>query len=144
MQSYFPTWVLDEKSPLIKNAVSSFETLFEEKAIVDKILDLRMQLRPVQHTEADAANDDQVTVNTVDPEAMSKLKALQAQLTELQGEQPLMFPTVDGQAIASVIAGWTGIPVGRMVKNEIEAVLNLGETLNKRVIGQRHRGRQRR
>jgi len=49
-----------------------------------------------------------------------------------------MFPTVDGQAIASVIAGWTGIPVGRMVKNEIEAVLNLGETLNKRVIGQRH------
>ena len=109
-----------------------------EKAIVDKILDLRMQLRPVQHTEADAANDDQVTVNTVDPEAMSKLKALQAQLTELQGEQPLMFPTVDGQAIATVIAGWTGIPVGRMVKNEIEAVLNLGETLNKRVIGQRH------
>lgn len=94
-----------------------------EKAIVDQILELRANLRNEQQSA---------------PESLTKLTVLQAQLTELQGEQPLMFPTVDGQTIASVIAGWTGIPVGRMVKNEIEAVLNLGETLNKRVIGQRH------
>ncbi|MCB1949397.1 type VI secretion system ATPase TssH, partial [Nitrosomonas sp.] len=110
----------------------------DEKKIVDQILELREQLRPVQPTETDTANDTQASLDNADPEAMPKLKALQTQLTELQGERPLMFPTVDGQAIASVIAGWTGIPVGRMVKNEIEAVLNLGETLNKRVIGQRH------
>ncbi|MGZ8196430.1 MAG: AAA family ATPase, partial [Methylosarcina sp.] len=60
------------------------------------------------------------------------------QLVTLQGERPLIFPTVDSQAIASVIADWTGIPVGRMVKNEISAILKLGETLNRRVIGQRH------
>ena len=60
------------------------------------------------------------------------------QLIQIQGERPLIFPTVDSQAIASVIANWTGIPVGRMVKNEIEAILKLGETLNQRVIGQRH------
>jgi type VI secretion system protein VasG len=46
-------------------------------------------------------------------------------LAELQGETPLILPTVDYQAVASVVADWTGIPVGRMVKNEIEAVLKL-------------------
>ena len=71
-------------------------------------------------------------------ELLQQLKDLQNKLEQLQGEQPLMFPTVDSQAISTVIADWTGIPVGRMVKNEIEAILKLGETLNKRVIGQRH------
>jgi type VI secretion system protein VasG len=56
----------------------------------------------------------------------------------VQGECPLILPSVDAQAVASVVADWTGIPVGRMVKNEIQAVLDLAETLNKRVIGQRH------
>ena len=69
---------------------------------------------------------------------LPQLKELQSQLQELQGERPLILPSVDGQAIAAVVADWTGIPVGRMVKNEIEAVLKLAETLNKRVIGQRH------
>ena len=49
-----------------------------------------------------------------------------------------MLPSVDEIAVASVIADWTGIPVGRMVKNEIQAVLNLTDTLEKRIIGQRH------
>src|SRR5918911_873739 len=48
------------------------------------------------------------------------------------------MPSVDEQAVSSVVADWTGIPVGRMVKNEIETVLNLADTLDKRVIGQRH------
>ena len=56
----------------------------------------------------------------------------------LQGEHPLVFSSVDEQAVASVVADWTGIPVGRMVKNEIQAVLNLADSLEKRVIGQRH------
>jgi type VI secretion system protein VasG len=45
---------------------------------------------------------------------------------------------VDAQAVASVVADWTGIPVGRMVKNEIETVLKLADLLNRRIIGQRH------
>jgi len=56
----------------------------------------------------------------------------------LQGEQPLILPTVDEQAVASVVGDWTGIPVGRMVKNEIETVLKLAETLSQRVLGQGH------
>ena len=61
-----------------------------------------------------------------------------AQLHALQGESPLILPSVDAQAVASVVADWTGIPVGRMVKNEIETVLSLADILNRRIIGQRH------
>ncbi len=69
---------------------------------------------------------------------LTELKDLQSQLTTLQGESPLILPSVDAQAVASVVEDWTGVPVGRMVKNEVETLLNLAETLNQRVIGQRH------
>ncbi len=69
---------------------------------------------------------------------LEKLRALQTELAALQGERPLILPSVDSQAVASVVADWTGIPLGRMVKDEVKAVLDLAETLNKRVIGQRH------
>jgi type VI secretion system protein VasG len=66
------------------------------------------------------------------------LTETQEKLATLQGYHPLILPTVDAQAVASVVGDWTGIPVGRMVKNEIETVLKLADTLNQRVIGQRH------
>ncbi|MGZ8210690.1 MAG: type VI secretion system ATPase TssH, partial [Burkholderiales bacterium] len=69
---------------------------------------------------------------------LSQLHAEQDKLRELQGENPLIMPSVDEQAVSSVVADWTGIPVGRMVKNEIETVLHLADALNARVIGQRH------
>jgi type VI secretion system protein VasG len=69
---------------------------------------------------------------------LAELKQSQEQLKEFQGESPLVFPSVDANAIASVVADWTGIPVGRMVKNEIEQVLGLADILERRVIGQRH------
>ena len=69
---------------------------------------------------------------------MAELKGLMADLAKLQGETPLILPSVDAQAVASVVADWTGIPVGRMVKNEIEAIMHLADTLEERVIGQRH------
>jgi type VI secretion system protein VasG len=68
----------------------------------------------------------------------SELKGLQAQLATVQGESPLILPNVDEPAVAAVVQDWTGVPVGRMVKNEVESILNLAETLNQRVIGQRH------
>jgi type VI secretion system protein VasG len=69
---------------------------------------------------------------------LAELSELQVKLDTLQGESPLIMPTVDAQAVSSVVADWTGIPVGRMVKNELEAVLKLADTLNQRIIGQRH------
>ncbi|MGD8206845.1 MAG: AAA family ATPase, partial [Thiohalocapsa sp.] len=58
-------------------------------------------------------------------EALAELRARQVDLHALQGETPLILPSVDGQAVASVVADWTGIPVGRMVKDEVKAVLSL-------------------
>ena len=76
------------------------------------------------------------------PEARDKLlvelKQVQEKLRSFQGDAPLIFPSVDASAIASVVADWTGIPVGRMVKNEIEQVLSLADILERRVIGQRY------
>jgi type VI secretion system protein VasG len=69
---------------------------------------------------------------------LAELTELQKTLSDLQGESPLILPSVDEQAVGSVVQDWTGVPVGRMVKNEIETVLNLAESLNQRVIGQRH------
>lgn len=68
----------------------------------------------------------------------SELKRLNAELKELQGENPLMQPVVNGQSVAEVISGWTGIPIGKMVADEINAVLKLAETLRERVLGQDH------
>ncbi|HPA89675.1 MAG TPA: type VI secretion system ATPase TssH [Quisquiliibacterium sp.] len=139
----------------------------QEKALVDQVLAIRAKLRaggqPVDvgaDTGAatapahDAAATAGGTPPSADPAAgaagaapidaaeraalLAELAGLQQKLAELQGDTPLIMPSVDDQAVASVVADWTGIPVGRMVKNEIEAVLRLADTLNERVIGQRH------
>jgi len=70
--------------------------------------------------------------------ARQRLRELQDRLAAAQGDRPLVLPSVDEQAVASVIADWTGIPVGRMVKDEIATVLNLAKSLGQRVIGQDH------
>ncbi|KVU82348.1 ClpV1 family T6SS ATPase [Burkholderia ubonensis] len=68
----------------------------------------------------------------------AKLAGAQAALTALQGDAPLVLPAVDAHAVAAVVADWTGIPLGRMVRDETQAVLNLADTLGERVVGQRH------
>ena len=69
---------------------------------------------------------------------LAQLKTVQDQLSALQGETPLILPTVDYQAVAAVVGDWTGIPVGRMARNEIETILRVAEHLGQRVIGQDH------
>lgn len=69
---------------------------------------------------------------------LDALAELERELKSIQGEHPLVLPLVDEQAVAAIVADWTGIPVGRMVRNEIEMVLNLAHHLAKRVVGQDH------
>ena len=74
-----------------------------------------------------------------DPEdARAALNAKFASLGEIDPANRMIYAHVDEQSVASVVSDWTGIPVGRMVKDEIETVLNLAETLNRRVVGQGH------
>jgi type VI secretion system protein VasG len=127
----------------------------DEKELVGKILDLRAKLRaagvgpdealkggpgvaPAQPVPTgQPAGNGQLTPEER-AQALTELRQLQEKLTTFQGEAPLIFPSVDANAIASVVADWTGIPVGRMVKNEIEQVLGLADILERRVIGQRY------
>ncbi len=121
-----------------------------EKQLVDQILELRGNLRgktgKVEGTdsELESAVDEQTEVaeNTLSADErnqlLEQLKQLQDQLSTQQGESPLILPSVDEQAVASVVADWTGIPVGRMIKNEIETVINLASSLSQRIIGQNH------
>lgn len=59
-------------------------------------------------------------------------------LEEINPEHRMIYAHVDEQAVASVVSDWTGIPVGRMVKDEVQTVLQLADILNKRVVGQNH------
>ncbi|KAE9629220.1 type VI secretion system ATPase TssH [Parasedimentitalea maritima] len=114
-----------------------------EKAVVEEILDLRAKLREgAAPVDAPAESEEEAGDSPLDDEAraalMQQLKDKNAELETLQAESPLILPIVDHQAVASVVGDWTGIPVGRMVSDEIETILNLEEHLAKRVIGQDH------
>ncbi|MGI4745048.1 MAG: type VI secretion system ATPase TssH [Janthinobacterium lividum] len=61
-----------------------------------------------------------------------------ARLQALQGEQPLVFPVVDAQAVAEIVAAWTGIPTGRMQSDEIRTILDLQTAMARRIVGQDH------
>ncbi len=135
----------------------------EEKELVSKVIEIRGKLRaqalPVddpkatkaaieaKKTEAPAPPPPAGTAASSAPAALSaeeaaklltELSALQAKLAAIQGENPLIFPCVDAASVGAVVADWTGIPVGRMAKNEIEQVLKLADILERRVIGQRY------
>ncbi|MET1077926.1 MAG: type VI secretion system ATPase TssH [Pseudomonas sp.] len=112
----------------------------QELQIATRLLQVRAQLRADAEAGADDAPSD-LPPPAEQPDRETLLAEhghLQQQLQQLQGERPLVLPAVDEAAVASVVADWTGIPVGRMVRNEIAAVLGLVDTLDQRVIGQRH------
>jgi len=147
----------DKRAAQVKEQLASERARLEglqtrwqaEKALVDQLLDLRAKLRgaaePVEGTGsklekgAEAAAADIPKMSDAERgAALAELKRVQAELATLQGESPLILPTVDYQAVASVVGDWTGIPVGRMAANEIETVLKLPKLLGARVIGQDH------
>ena len=118
-----------------------------EKTLVDRILTLRAALRAGHGKVEGTGSSEEKAADQAAPAALTEqeraaklaeLVGLQKELTAQQGETPLILPTVDHQAVAAVVQDWTGIPVGRMVKNEIETVLKLADTLGERIIGQRH------
>jgi len=127
---------------LLSDEKTRFDVLSErwraEKELVDRMLALRAQLRDGGAQVEAAAASEGVLSPEDRAEALAQLKELQSELEQLQGEAPLILPTVDYQAVASVVADWTGIPVGRMAANEIGNILKLPATLGQRVIGQDH------
>jgi type VI secretion system protein VasG len=117
----------------------------KERDLVQKIREIRTQLEgqaePGQTEPAVAVQEGEAPTTppagSVSPTKES-LAALEDELQTLQGEEPLMRVCVDTQTVSEVISAWTGIPVGKMVKDEIASVLDLPSNLGQRVIGQLH------
>ena len=141
----------------VETSLASLRERWEkEKGIVVRLRELRGALeeaagvKPMTVETADSAQPAAVAATdgaaaapaappAVDPAALrAEMEKLNAELSALQGESPLMRVCVDEQIVAEVVAAWTGIPVGKMVKDEIAAVLELATFLEKRVIGQTH------
>lgn len=113
----------------------------QEKEVVDAVLASRRKLRELITEQKDAALDPEVeNIDNQDAiaETKSALELEHSKLADLQGESPLILPACDEQAVAAVVADWTGIPVGKMVNDEINTVLNLAGLMKQRVIGQDH------
>ncbi len=113
----------------------------DEKTRVAAIRELAGKLEERHREEqAQSAEDgDAAPEPSAELDAMrADLNARTAELRAIQGEEPLLQALVDAQTVGEVVAGWTGIPVGRMLANEIQTVLNLHDRLERRVIGQSH------
>ena len=131
---------IDDRGPKLQEQLTEAEASLAEatakwdaeKAALEKVQAARNAL-----TEARAPKDE-----GAEPVDEAPLKAdLDAAIAEMRtaaGDSPMVFAVVDADAVSAVIADWTGIPVGRMVKDEIQSVLNIADRLKARVIGQDH------
>ncbi|MFL6449158.1 MAG: type VI secretion system ATPase TssH [Bryobacteraceae bacterium] len=110
----------------------------KESSLVNRIRDMRSRIEANGNPAATQANAQGAATQTaVSPESLrAELAQLNDELQGVQGESPMVRVCVDAQVIGEVISGWTGIPVGKMLKNEIATVLGLEEHLGRRVIAQ--------
>lgn len=116
----------------------------QEKQIVTQIHALQKQIEDdhqAQKLTAEEAKTDDAS-KPLPPaqreQINAELKDLMQELVALQGEKPLIQVSVDSQAIAEVVANWTGIPIGKMLSDEVQSVINLENLLATRIIGQAH------
>lgn len=125
----------DEKMAAAKLAEA--ETRWEQELkMVEKVIDLREKIERARNPEAEP--EEGAATEADIPGLRKELDAECERLRDLQGESPLVQYEVDAQTIAEVIGSWTGIPVGRMLADEIQTVLKLDDVMCQRVIGQDH------
>jgi len=145
---------LEEIAASAAKAQESLKTLQDrwekEKALVAKMRELRDKLEASHGKAAPAAAPaaaqtaaESVGATAVSPEAApldakAELQAAEAELAAIQGETGLIQVCVDAQIVGEVLSAWTGIPAGKMLKDEISTILSLQDHLGKRVIGQPH------
>lgn len=125
----------------------AYERWGKEKSLADKIKKARSVLEstgvspPAAGLEANTNAKAQPKTKSVKNAVGNNTQELQQLLKELevlQGESPLVPVQVDGSVVAEIVASWTGIPLGKMIKDEIKTVMNLKPALEERVLGQSH------
>ncbi|CUI26259.1 type VI secretion system ATPase TssH [Achromobacter xylosoxidans] len=131
---------LDEEMDAIRQQLADAEArLTQESELVRQIHALREELEAAgQEPEPETSSKRRGGKAAEPTPAQAQLAELQQQLRVLQGEAPLVPAYVDAQVIAEIVSAWTGIPLGRMVNDEIRTVLELQPLLAERVIGQDH------
>jgi type VI secretion system protein VasG len=134
---------------VVQKDLAALKSRFDsEKVLVDEIQRLRAELEaaPASASAAEPrtsaaakkpAKSNKSATPLLSP-GQAALRAKQDELAALQGETPLIPMQVDGLVVAEIVAAWTGIPLGKMVKDEIKTVLNLKPLLSERVLGQAH------
>ena len=110
-----------ERLALLQTNIESLE-----KTIVDVETQWKLELKLVQNIQQLQLENRQC----------AEILNLRQKLTHLQGESPLVFERVDARIINEIISDWTGIPVGKMMKDEIQQILKLEQKLSQRVMGQ--------
>ncbi|WP_425229594.1 type VI secretion system ATPase TssH [Sphingomonas sp.] len=119
---------IDEELTDARAASSEIDAKWaREKEALEKLVAARDALRTVRETEG-----------ADETEQRAGLDVAIAAMREASGDDPMVFGVVDQDAVAAVVGDWTGIPIGRMVKDEIQAVLKIADELKKRVVGQDH------
>ncbi|MDR5758680.1 type VI secretion system ATPase TssH [Caballeronia sp. LZ035] len=108
------------------------DKLATEKRAVDEILAWRKKIRDFVEQDAPAAHEDGDDAESL----TANLSRLEKGLEAVQNDEPLVPVCVDSETVAKVISGWTGIPVGRMLADELHTVLYLQDKLAERVVGQ--------
>jgi len=130
---------------IVTTTLAALEIRWEsERTLVEKIRGVRemleadasMSAAPSEGAGAAAAADATPAIDAV--KLREELALINAELAKLQGETPLVRGFVDASIIGEVISGWTGIPVGKMMRDELSTMLELESHLGARVIGQDH------
>jgi type VI secretion system protein VasG len=134
---------LAEQRRIVKDQLETLTLRWTQES--DLVVKIR-EIRTLLEQQADNSKSSQpaqpaaeAPSQTLDPKVLrADLDRLNRELEELQGESPLIRVCVDGSIVGEVISAWTGVPVGKMLRDEVETVLNLESHLGKRVIGQGH------
>jgi type VI secretion system protein VasG len=138
-----------EKKATTEQRLAELNARWEkESSLISRIREIRTQLEGAHSAStapangaapAAQANGGPAAAPAIDTQALrEELAKLNTELEVLQGETPLIRACVDSQIVGEVISAWTGIPVGKMLKDEVSTVLKLEEHLGRRVIGQEH------
>jgi type VI secretion system protein VasG len=125
---------IEEQLAATEASLATLKTQWEHE--VDLVRQIRA-MREALESGASTVKAEGDGASEVKP-SIEALQALEDELQQTQGENPLMHVCVDERIVGEVISAWTGIPLGKMVKDEIASVLELDGHLKKRVIGQDH------
>ncbi|MBE0629014.1 MAG: type VI secretion system ATPase TssH [Burkholderia vietnamiensis] len=117
-------------------ALASVHARIDAMAMEEAAVEARWREQAAAAQALLAAREDTAGALQDSTMPLERLRELERALAHLQGDAPLVFPEVDKAIVAEIVSDWTGIPVGRMVTDEVAAVRRLPETLEARVIGQ--------